>query len=89
MKILLIKPGASAAEEIESGDSLKELQALVGGYIEAVTVFFSETDIRQGFVNEDGLYTNLEPNRLAVSLTGHSIVGNLVVMPKGWRDSRE
>lgn len=56
-------------------ESLDDMQAVVGGYIETV-------ELHQAVmcVNEEGLIMKLPVNRLASSMAGHLIVGNVLIL---------
>jgi len=75
--------------DIHNDDSLRELQELVGGYIEAVPVPDFIPDAMNGtcYVNEDGIAQGLEPNMRATDfmvpgvglMWGDYIKGNMVL----------
>lgn len=59
--------------------TLKELQDMVGGYVERVR-------LPKGMVliaNEDGMPLGLPLNRAASEMTGITLVGDVVLLPKG------
>lgn len=62
-------------ERKEIDGTLKELQELVGGYIE--TVNFNDRVI---IVDEEGLCKNKEVNKVATNYAGFPLVGDVVVM---------
>lgn len=59
IRVLLLEPGKLARVE-EIGEELSDLQAVVGGYIEAAYFFDDPVAL---VVNEDGKINGLEPNR--------------------------
>lgn len=69
----------------ETGSVLRDLQAMVGGYIEIV----KPADIRASYVivcNEDGVIDRLAINKLGTMLYGAPLVGDIVIMKDGIRD---
>lgn len=58
-------------------DTLKDMQDLVGGYIEFVYTLEDSVLI----VNEEGLINQLPLNVGASMLTGHKIVGDVIQVP--------
>lgn len=60
--------------------TLKEIQEIVGGYIEAVRIPDSAKTM---WVNEDGRNLELLPNLEASNIAGRSIVGNVLITNKG------
>ena len=69
--------------------SLNELQQAVGGNIEAIPNSWIKTGIRTMYVNEEGMWEKLPPNRLVQELLDvdmdYSILGPVVVQ---WLPSR-
>ena len=59
MKVILVQP-QKEPELVEMGSRLKDLQDVVGGYIEAIYPFDDEVCI---ICNEEGKLLGLEPNR--------------------------
>jgi Domain of unknown function (DUF3846) len=59
----------------ESENSLKQLQTMVGGYIESVSL----GDDLVMIVNEDGKAKNLPINNIASEMVQHGIVGDVVL----------
>lgn len=59
--------------------TLKEVQDMVGGYVERLRLPHAEVML----VNEDGLAMGLAANDAASRLAGTTIVGDVVVLPKG------
>jgi hypothetical protein len=58
---------------------LKELQDMVGGYVERVKLPKSMVLI----ANEDGHPMGLPPNPTASQMTGLDLVGDVVLLPRG------
>lgn len=58
-------------------DTLKDMQDLVGGYIEFVYTLEDSVLV----VNEEGLINQLPLNVGASMLTGHKIVGDVIQVP--------
>lgn len=79
--LLTIEPnGVMIYVDVEEEEaSLKELQTLVGGYIE---VYPKDDDRFVFIVDEEGLLKDKEYNHLANQLFGIDVVGPLVVCPK-------
>lgn len=75
--------GTSEKREAPTKPTLEEMQKLVGGYIEFVSVLH-EGHNRTMVVNEEGLIHNLPLNEEAKKLTGTHIVGDVFVM-EGYR----
>ena len=59
MKVLIIEPGKEAYEA-EIGDTLKDMQKVVGGYIEAIYPYEEPIAL---FCNEEGKLNGLPLNR--------------------------
>lgn len=59
--------------------ALKELQDMVGGYVERLAL--PERNVM--IVNEDGFAMGLPPNETASRLAQRDIVGDVVVLPRG------
>ena len=72
IRVIVKNPG-EAPEEREVPNTLAALQALVGGYIEAVALARDAVIL----VNEEGKLRGLEPN---VMLMGDVLVGPLVIV---------
>ena len=93
---ILIQPDG-AMVDVFPGDghrfTLEELQAHVGGYIEAVKTLM-ETE-RNGYtieiiyVNEEGLLMGLEHNLQASMIVGKHIVGNALALFQGEQEDEE
>lgn len=82
-KLFLITPDGSETRTCAGPKaSLSELQAAVGGLIEAVRVRF-QGKVYTGYVNEEGLLHDLPINRVATAMQarayGSPFVGNLVI----------
>lgn len=77
MKATLITPDGKVSDVVPSGKklSLDEMQKLVGGYIERVTIKGGEM-----YVDEEGLLKNLPLNQKASELAGRGLVGNALVL---------
>jgi hypothetical protein len=60
--------------------SLKELQAAVGGYIEAVPINGVSRTVL--IVNEEGLIHRLPENPRASQIAGRLIVGTAILLPR-------
>ncbi len=78
------KTDATAARvEPANGQSftLDELQAFVGGYIEAV--YLQERERRVLLVNEDGRAQGLPHNEAASILAGQPVVGDALLCTRG------
>ena len=77
--IILHQDGTTSEVEYSEKDSLKTLQAAVGGYIESVDWMGFGMD---AYANEEGLYTpGLEINSTVEAVFGHQVLGN-VVLPR-------
>lgn len=72
MKVVRKRPGCSF-EEIEIPNTLKALQAEVGGYIETVALDAKSVII----CNEEGRLIGLEPN---ITINGVSFVGTILIV---------
>jgi hypothetical protein len=91
-----IEPDGSMVDVFpEDGQSftLAELQAQVGGYIEAVNTLM-ETEcngytIQIIYVNEEGLLLDLEHNLKASMIVGRNIVGNALALFQGEQEDEE
>lgn len=59
--------------------TLKELQDMVGGYVERLAL----PDRAAMIVNEDGIPLGLPVNEAAIRLIGRTIVGDVVLLPRG------
>ena len=79
-RLVTFKPDGSQEECIITGNWLKPVQDAIGGYAEQIMVMF-EGQIHEAYVNEDGRQQGLPSNVFAsaLSVNGHSIVGNLVI----------
>ena len=100
MAVLL--PAGSNAQPIPVKiDDIESIQHHIGGYFECVTMeydpheMFDEVSTETkfvcvGYVNEDGLSLELEPNELASTIFNQQLVGNVVIIsgtsPKGEYD---
>jgi hypothetical protein len=60
--------------------SLKEVQDMVGGYVERVQGFPKG---KVTLVNEEGLMRKLPYNPVASNMAGFDIVGDAVILPRG------
>ena len=75
--VLVHRPGKWRPElRAIEGELLRELQQIVGGYIEAVP--YSRRHGRIAFCNDNGHRLGLLPNEIAVPVFGQSIVGPIV-----------
>ena len=91
-----IEPDGSMVDVFpEDGQSftLAELQAHVGGYIEAVNTLM-ETEmngytIQIIYVNEEGLLLDLEHNLKASMIVGRNIVGNALALFQGEQEEED
>ena len=89
MAILIQPDGAMVDVFPEDGQrfTLTELQAHVGGYIEPVrTLMETECNgytIQIIYVNEEGLFLDLEHNLKASMIVGRNIVGNALALFQG------
>ena len=76
------------SEELDHKPTMKELQKLVGGYIEIVVrTVFNPTFVGQMIVNEDGVSMNLPVNAYGTTIYGWSsmpIVGNIIILTGNW-----
>jgi len=63
-------------DEIDPNNMLRELQEIVGGYIQPIYLGNGEVMI----VNEEGLMIGLPHNQVASRIAGQRIVGVAVVM---------
>lgn len=83
MAHLIFADGGAANEINPEGEffTLKELQDLVGGYIERV-VYSARPGVEAGvmIVDEEGLLKQYPPNNSASFLAGQTIVGDVVVV---------
>lgn len=61
----------------DKSPSLKEVQTLVGGYVERIMIPNSRD---QMYVDENGLYKDLSLNIEASKLVGSPIVGHAVIL---------
>jgi hypothetical protein len=87
-KLVVIHPDESRAEEIhfiEKKPTLDDLQHHVGGWIERIKVRY-EGQIRDGYLDEEGLLKSLPINRRAMEMDtmklyrgGMPLVGPLVI----------
>ena len=69
----------------ENGSVLRDLQVMVGGYIEIV----KPADVRAPYVivcNEDGVIDRLAINKVGTMLYGAPLVGDIVIMKDGIRN---
>jgi len=93
---ILIQPDGSN-DEVVPGDGqrfrLDELQAHVGGYIEAVRLpgetRINGYTIQTMYVNEEGLLQDLEHNLSASTLADRHIVGNALVLFQGEQEEED
>ena len=93
---LRIEPDGSMVD-VFPGDgqrfTLEELQAQVGGYIEPVRPLmeteFNGYTIQTIYVNEEGLYLDLEHNLKASMIAGKHIVGNALALFQGEQEEDE
>jgi hypothetical protein len=75
------------SEEMDHKPTMKELQKLVGGYVEIVVrTVFNPTFEGQMIVNEDGVSMNLPVNAIGTTTYGGAskIVGNIVILTDDW-----
>jgi hypothetical protein len=79
---VLIRPDAVLVEVHAAGKKwkLEELQAHVGGSIERLQVKGGNL-----IVNEEGQLLGLPANLIASYISGHNIVGNALLIPRGER----
>lgn len=68
--------GSSEVREFTYAPTLKDLQGMVGGYIELVYLKSGS----QMIVDEEGLFKNKEVNQRATAVAGRMIVGDAVVL---------
>lgn len=71
--------GSFGQVDLDRELSLKEMQGLVGGYIELVRVSY-HGKTHDMWVNEEGLIHNLSHNLEASSIAGQPIVGNVFIV---------
>lgn len=75
-KGILLKSIPEEKIEYVPVNTLKELQAHVGGYIEYVANTYPMTEV---IVNEEGAYMGLDHNPIVSVLLGKSVVGNIII----------
>ena len=61
----------------DKSPSLKEVQGIIGGYVERIVIQDSKD---QMYVDEEGLYKDLEFNIEASNLANRPIVGHAVIL---------
>ena len=98
---VLLPAGNNATPIPVAISDIESIQHHIGGYFECVTMeydpheMFDEVSTETkfvcvGYVNEDGLSLNLEPNELASTIFNQHLVGNVVIIsgtsPKGEYD---
>ena len=82
-RVDVLEPDGSISEAtISRANELKEMQALVHGYIELVTVEYAG-ECRDAYVNEDGTHLGLRYNPRASTIYGAPIVGVMIVCMTG------
>ena len=93
---ILIQPDGSNDEVVPGHGqrfTLPELQAHVGGYIEAVRLpgetRINGYTIAVMYVNEEGRWENLEHNLNASTLADRHIVGNALVLFQGEQEEED
>lgn len=78
MKYIKLTP-EGVASEVEVSEDYLDIQKHVGGYFECPRVYGTLPENASVFVNESGLLIGLPHNRAASILTGHYIVGNMLI----------
>ena len=71
--------GTQSVDLVQGNAQLKQLQTIVGGYIEQVRLH----DGDDMWVNEEGQRLNLEHNTLASEIAKRDIVGDVIVTYPG------
>jgi hypothetical protein len=81
--VVILKPKRDEIEKVEfqTKPTLKDLQTLVGGYIEVVPKnSFTEQFEYLFLVNEEGIMRQLDFNHLAYRLFGDKLYGNVLIV---------
>jgi hypothetical protein len=83
-KMLIIKTnGDIGYVRFEKKPSLKQMQDIVGGYIEITTIpFLEEQGDYIAIVNEEGMLNRLPVNHLTNALFGAYLYGDIIIMKK-------
>ena len=80
IKAVLIQVDGTSKEVTLTGNTLRELQKLVGGYIEVVSgIILDRPDIVM-VINEEGKLMGLPTNIIASILYGDTIVGDAILI---------
>jgi hypothetical protein len=78
---MLLPCGSGVMPEPVIVNGLDSLNMMVGGTIDAVTTTLdSDTAVLVGYINDEGLFLDMEFNYIASALFNRSIVGNCVVV---------
>jgi hypothetical protein len=96
VRVVIIPPGGEPAEARVIGQDLRNLQSIVGGYIEAVNTMYDDAGTPQAvfWCNEEGKLQNLPINARATALwyaieggpTGDHLCGTVILTGGADRD---